>query len=132
MAPAASANSSSGCSMAVTGSSRSSKRARKLVSASSATSWSTTSTARRATCAKVRVSGSVDMPRAYPLRNLCDRRLELVDADRALEALDHLAGAVDDEDPGLGLEPVGAQLRPQPLVGVVVDVDLVVDEGDVA
>src|SRR5947208_866583 len=102
--------------MAVTGSSRSSKRARKLVSASSAASWSTTSTARRATCARVRVSGSVGMPDPYPLRDLGDRCLQLVDADRALEALHDLPGPIDDEDPRLGLQPIGGELRPQPLV----------------
>src|SRR3954470_5825987 len=69
--------------------------------------------------------------RASASADLRDGLLELVDAERAFEALDDLAGLVDHERPRLGLQPIGGELRADPLVRVVVDVDLVVDEGHV-
>ena len=47
-----------------------------------------------------------------------------------MRVLDPAVG-VDDEEPGLGLQPVGLKLRADALVGVVVVVDLHVDEGGV-
>src|SRR3954451_16674015 len=62
-------------------------------------------------------------------RGLVDRGLELGGGDGALEAGGDGAVAVDDERPGLGLQAPLEQLRPQALVGLVVLVDLLVDEG---
>src|SRR5690349_10629469 len=79
-----------------------------------------------------RPKGDDPTPAERPrLGDLRDGLLELVDAERTLEALDDLAGLVDHERPRLRLQPELGELRADALVRVVVDVDLVVDEGDV-
>ena len=58
------------------------------------------------------------------------RRAQLGRAERALQARDDHALAVDREQPRLGAQVKGLQLRAQALAGLVVHVDLLVDEGD--
>ena len=58
-----------------------------------------------------------------------ERALQLVHAERALDARGDLAVFVDDEEPGLGGQPVLLHLRTEVLgPRLVVDVDLLVDE----
>src|SRR5882757_2619971 len=59
-----------------------------------------------------------------------DRLTELVQTERALEPRGDDALAVDREHPRLGLEVERLHLRTQPLRGIVVGVDLLVDEDD--
>src|SRR5438874_12002901 len=56
----------------------------------------------------------------------------LVDPERSREPLYDHATAVEHEQPRLGLEVEGLELRAQSLVLVVADEDLLVDEGDAA
>src|ERR1035437_497243 len=59
----------------------------------------------------------------------CLQRLgELVDSERAFQPGDDHSAAVDREQPWLGLQMEGLQLRAQALAGLVVHVDLLVDE----
>src|SRR4029079_2079090 len=60
------------------------------------------------------------------------RLLHLGGGEGALEAVDHLPVAVDRERPGLARQPPLAHLRAEAVLDVVVVVDLLVDERDLA
>src|SRR5262245_48097204 len=56
-----------------------------------------------------------------------DCGLEVAEAERSLQARGHAPPPVDREEPGLALQLEGLQRRTQPLVRVVVAVDLLMD-----